>query len=133
VSLWLSAREHRAIPNVTTIRDMKDTSVIRSITDDIEDDIQKSLQKISDSKMELDVYFGETINTSYRVLGQKINQLFEAPLFRVYFTKSAKWDIKKIVPLSLDKVEESNFETIQLFAKKYFETKRFYRKENETL
>lgn len=128
VSLLASAREHRAIPNVTTIRDMKDTSVIRSITDDIEDDIQKSLQKISDSKMELDVYFGETINTSYRVLGQKINQLFEAPLFRVYFTKSAKWDIKKIVPLSLDKVEESDFETIQLFAKKYFETKRFYRK-----
>ncbi|HBX65075.1 MAG TPA: hypothetical protein DEG32_02585, partial [Balneolaceae bacterium] len=45
VSLLASAREHRAIPNVTTIRDFKDTGAISSIADDIEEVIQKALQK----------------------------------------------------------------------------------------
>tara|TARA_R110000868_G_scaffold396971_2_gene669463 strand:+ start:43256 stop:45220 length:1965 start_codon:yes stop_codon:yes gene_type:complete len=128
VSLLASAREHRVIPSVTTIRDMKDTSVIRSITDDIDEIIQKSLQKISGDKLELDIYFGQTIDASFKNLGQKIYQLFEAPLFRVYFSKSTKWEIIKIIPKSLDKVDASDFENIQLFAKKYFETKRFHRK-----
>src|SRR5690554_6275357 len=47
VSLLASAREHRAIPNVTTIRDFRNVSIIRSIADDIDNVIQKSLQKIS--------------------------------------------------------------------------------------
>ncbi len=128
VSLLASAREHRAIPNVTTIRDMKDTSVIRSIADDIDEIIQKSLQKVEGGKLELEIYFGQTMNSSFKALGQKIYQLFEAPLFRVYFVRTSKWEIKKILPLSVDTIQAIDFETIQLFAKKYFETRRFHRK-----
>lgn len=128
VSLLASAREHRAIPNVTTIRDMKDTSVIESIADDIDEVIQKTLSKNLEDKLELDIYFGQTLNSAYKQMGQQIYRLFEAPLFRVMFIKTNKWEIKKIQPLSLKHVPLENFESVQLFAKKYFETKRFYRK-----
>lgn len=125
VSLLASAREHRAIPNVTTIRDFKDLSVIRSIADDIDEVIQRSLQKCTDSKLSLNVYFGQAAEPGYKVLGQKLYQMFEAPLFQVQFVKGSRWDIKKITPLSLSKVDISDREFVQASARQYFETKRF--------
>ncbi|HET8864751.1 MAG TPA: GNAT family N-acetyltransferase [Gracilimonas sp.] len=127
VSLLASAREHRAIPNVTTIRDFKDLSVIRSIADDIDEVIQKSLQKCAEDKLELNVYFGQVVNPDYKVLGQKLYQMFEAPMFTVRFIKGKRWDIKRLVPLSLSKVDLTDFETVQDFAQQYFKTKRFHR------
>lgn len=125
VSLLASAREHRAIPNVTTIRDFKDVSVIRSIADDIDEVIQSSLQKCTDNKFSLNVYFGKSIEQGYKVLGQKLYQMFEAPLFQVQFVKGSRWDIKKIIPLSLNKVESVDIDFVQTSAHQYFEAKRF--------
>ncbi|MEX2363133.1 MAG: GNAT family N-acetyltransferase [Balneolaceae bacterium] len=127
VSLLASAREHRAIPNVTTIRDFRDVSVIRSIADDIDELIQKTLQKCESDKLVLNIYFGQTVDSSYKLLGQKLYQMFETPMFRVHFVKGSRWDIKRIVPLSLNKVEEHDLEIIKKFATSYFETKRFQR------
>lgn len=127
VSLLASAREHRAIPNVTTIRDFRDVSVIRSIADDIDEVIQKSLQKVTADKFKLNVYFGKTLDRSFKLLGQKLYQMFESPLFQVQFHKNNRWDIRKITPLSLNKVEEGDVELIKKFAAEYFQTKRFQR------
>lgn len=128
VSLLASARDHRAIPSVTTIRDMKDITVIRTIAEDIDEVIQKSMAKQSGEKFELSVYFGQTTNKVYKQMAQKLYQIVEAPLFHVQFTKSNfRWDIKKIVPVSLSKIKEVDLDTIQDFAHNYFDTKRFYR------
>lgn len=127
VSLLASAREHRAIPNVTTIRDFRDVSVIRSIADDIDEVIQKSLQKNQEDKFTLNIYFGQTLDSAYKLLGQKLYQMFEAPLFQVQFQKNHRWDIRRITPLSLNKVDEKDIELIKVFASEYFETKRFQR------
>ncbi|MEX0846096.1 MAG: RimK family alpha-L-glutamate ligase [Balneolaceae bacterium] len=48
-------------------------------------------------------------------------------MFQVYFIKGSRWDIKRIVPLSLNKIEASDLELIKKFAKGYFEAKRFQR------
>ncbi len=125
VSLLASARDQRAIPNVTTIRDLKDINVIRSIADDFDEMIQKTLAKCADDTLELNVFFGQTKDVKYRQLAQKIYQMFETPLFRAYFVKTNKWQIKKIQPLSLDKIVPEDFGMIKSFAKTYFETKRF--------
>ncbi|MCP9292919.1 GNAT family N-acetyltransferase [Gracilimonas sediminicola] len=127
VSLLASARAHRAIPNVTTIRDFRDLGVIRSIADDIDETIQKSLDKIKESKFVLNVYFGQTVDKSYKALGLSLYQMFESPLFQVHFLKTNRWDIKRIVPLSMNKVPADEQHYIQDFARQYFETKRFPR------
>ena len=127
VSLLASARAHRAIPNVTTIRDFRDVGVIRAIADDIDEVIQKSLQKCNQDKISINVYFGQTLDISYKQLGQKLYQMFEAPMFQVHFTKNNRWDIKRISPLSMNKVPEDDLGLLQEFAGSYFETKRFQR------
>ena len=127
VSLLASAREHRAIPNVATIRDFNDVGTIRSIADDIEEVIQKALNKVKEDELVLNVYFGQTINPAYKTLGQKLYQLFEAPVFQVEFIRNGHWDIKKIVPLSLNKINSEEIESVQGFAANYFRSKRFKR------
>ncbi len=127
VSLLASARAHRAIPNVTTIRDFQDVGVIRAIADDIDESIQKALDKYGERKFVLNVYFGQTIDKVYKLLGQSLYQMFESPLFQVHFIKTNRWDIKRIVPLSMNKVPADEQDYIQDFARQYFETKRFQR------
>lgn len=127
VSLLASARDHRAIPNVTTIRDFQDVSVVRSIADDIDEIIQKSLQKITEPKFSMSIYFGQSKDSHLKVLAQKIYQMFEAPFLQVQFVKGKAWEIKKISPISLNRIDPEHLEEVKGYAKSYFETKRFIR------
>jgi glutathione synthase/RimK-type ligase-like ATP-grasp enzyme/ribosomal protein S18 acetylase RimI-like enzyme len=125
VSLLASAREHRSIPSVTTIRDFKNLSVIRSIANDIDELIQTSLEKNTGSKFTLNIFFGETTKTHLRSLAHQLYQLFETPLLQINFVKNEKWVIQKAIPLSLDKIENIEQEQFQQLAKHYFSKKRF--------
>jgi glutathione synthase/RimK-type ligase-like ATP-grasp enzyme/ribosomal protein S18 acetylase RimI-like enzyme len=125
VSLLASARDHRAIPSVTTIRDFKNLSVIHSIAGDIDELIQLSLEKLDVLKFSLDIYFGQTTGATYRALGNKLYRLFETPLLRVHFSKNGKWFIHKVEPLSFSKITNQDHEMIQRFASAYFSKKRF--------
>jgi glutathione synthase/RimK-type ligase-like ATP-grasp enzyme/ribosomal protein S18 acetylase RimI-like enzyme len=127
VSLLASAREHRSIPNVTTIRDLGNRSVIQTIADDIDEVIQKSLRKVNDTTFKLNVYFGRTLDESYKQLGANLYQIFEAPAYCVEFQKSDRWEIKKISPLSLNKIESDILPKVKAYAQAYFKTQRFQR------
>lgn len=127
VSLLASAREHRAIPSVTTIRDFKNLSVIRSIANDIDELIQESLSKVKTSKFLLNIFFGETVDAGYRHLGQKLYSLFEAPLLQVHLLKTDRWIIQRVSPMTLNKIGENELERVQKFASSYFTRKRFQR------
>jgi glutathione synthase/RimK-type ligase-like ATP-grasp enzyme/ribosomal protein S18 acetylase RimI-like enzyme len=125
VSLLASARDQRAIPNVTTIRDFKDLQLIRSIANGIDEIIQSTLQKVEAKTFVLNIYFGHTVEKEYKVLGGKLYLLFEAPLLQVEFKKTDKWLISKALPLSLKKVRPEDVEHVQAFARRYFAKKRF--------
>ncbi len=127
VSLLASARDHRVIPNVTTLRDFSKQSLIRSLSGYIDDDIQKTLKSVEDNKISLFIYFGNSVNPKFRYLGHKLYHLFEAPLLQIDFVKTDKWLIQKVTPLSLKKVNPEHFEKIQEFAHEYFSKKRFAR------
>ena len=125
VSLLASAREHRAIPSVTTIRDFRNLSVIRAIADDIDELIQKSLEKKQETKFKLNIYFGQTVDPAFRSLGHKLYLLFETPLLKVQFSKTDRWLVQKVRPLSLDKIDDADMKKIGHFASVYFSRKRF--------
>jgi len=127
VSLLASAREHRAIPNVTTIRDFRNVSIIRTIANDIDELMQSTLNKINQSQFSFDIYFGQTIDPAFRHLGQKLYSLFETPLLQVLFNHTDRWVIQRVTPLSLDKIDKNDIEQIQEFARHYFSKKRFYK------
>lgn len=125
VSLLASAREHRAIPSVTTIRDFKNLSVIRSIANDIEELIQSSLEKIDSKNFSLNIYFGNTTANHHKTLAHKLYLLFETPLLQVHFIKTDKWMIQRVLPLSINKIDDNELEQAQRFASIYFSKKRF--------
>ncbi|MBU1013415.1 MAG: GNAT family N-acetyltransferase [Bacteroidetes bacterium] len=125
VSLLASARDHRAIPSVTTMRDFKNLSVIRSIANDIDEIVQAALAKVNEKEFSLKIYFGQTTESAFKILGYKLYQLFESPILEVSFVKTDKWLIKKISPLSLEKIKDVEHEQIQSFANTYFSKKRF--------
>lgn len=128
VSLLASAREHRAFPTVTTIRDMNDLSIITSVTDDIDESIQNTFRKYPENKMTLDIFFGQVLEPSFQTLAQKLYHLFEAPLMRVHFHKRSHWYVKKLIPLRIDRIPEEQKELVGTFAQRYFKTQRFYRR-----
>jgi len=127
VSLLASAREHRAIPNVTTIRDFKDVELIRSIADDIDDLIYKTFKKHEGKSQIINIYFGQTVEKEYKLIGHKLYQLFEAPLLQVEFRKTNQWVIHRVLPLSYNKINSEDLEEVQIYAQKYFAKKRFNR------
>ncbi len=131
VSLLASARDHRVIPDATTIRDFQDIKIIRSITHDIDQTIQQTLQKTPHNHLCFNVYFGKTIDPQFNVLAHKIYQIFEAPLFQINFSKTDKWLIKKITPLSLQKIKDEDIEIVKKFAQTYFNTKYFRKKKTK--
>lgn len=127
VSLLASARDHRVIPNVTTLRDFSSLSLVRSISGYIDDNIQKSLRQVKENKISLFIYFGQSVNPRYRLLAQKLYHLFEAPLLQIDFIKTDKWLVHKVSPLSLKKVNPDHMVKIQEYARNYFSKKRFNR------
>ena len=127
VSLLASARDHRVIPNVTTLRDFTSQSLIRSLSGYIDEDIQKTLKQVEGNKVSIYVYFGKSVNPKFRQLAQKLYHLFEAPMLQIDFVKNEKWLIQRVTPLSLKKVNPDHLEKVQEFACDYFSKKRFSR------
>jgi len=107
------------------MRDFKNISVIRSIANDIDELIQAALAKVNEKEFTLKIYFGQTTESAFKILGYKLYQLFESPILEVSFVKTDKWLIKKISPLSLEKIKDVEHDQIQSFANTYFSKKRF--------
>ncbi len=127
VSLLASARDHRVIPNVTTLRDFSSLSLIRSLSGYIDDDIQNTFKTVAGNKVSIYVYFSKSVNPKFRFLAQKLYNLFEAPLLQIDFVKTEKWMIQKVSPLSLKKVNPDHLEKVQEFARDFFSKKRLSR------
>lgn len=127
VSLLAAARDHRAIPSVTTMQDFRSQTIIRTIAEDIDDLIQKTFAKVTEKEFTLYVYFGQTVLPEYRYVGRSLYNLFQAPLLKVSFEFTKKWVIQQITPLSLGLIPETDQEHIADFARRYFSRKRFQR------
>jgi glutathione synthase/RimK-type ligase-like ATP-grasp enzyme len=127
VSLLAEARGHRAIPNVTTIQDLKSQTIIRIITDELQELIQKSLGKIRSKDFTLSIYFGQNLAKTHEKLSKQLHDLFQAPLLRAHFTRNTnkEWSLQNISPIPLNEVPEEHHKYMLNFAKAYFARHRF--------
>lgn len=125
VSLLAAARDHRAVPSVTTMQDFKSQTIIRTIAEDIDALIQKTFAAIAEKEFCLYIYFGRTVLPEHRFVGNALYNLFQAPLLKVVFVRTKKWLVQQIVPISLAQIPETDREHISDFARGYFSRKRF--------
>ena len=126
VSLLAAARDHRAIPNVTTMQDFRSQTIIRTIAEDIDNCIQKTFARSDEKEITLYIYFGQTVLPEHRAIGQSLYNLFQAPLLKATFVDGKKWSIRNIAPISLDQIPDPDQEHICEFARHYFSRKRFH-------
>ena len=123
VSLLAEARGHHPMPGVTAIQDLKSTSIIRTVSDDLDDLTQKTLRPLRSGEFVLSIYLGRNLAKRYDRLSQKLFSLFPAPFLRAFFVYSAKrekWQLQNIFPLAASEIPEAHRSFALEMAREYF-------------
>ena len=123
VSLLALARNHSVYPNIISLRDFKNSLIVKSIGDEIHDQIQRELSSETEKTLSLDSCFGYCNQQAYQNLVRLLNLLYEAPLIRYQLEKKNEWSLQKVSTLKLSDVPESA--AIKHYAKQYFSKKQF--------
>ncbi|MBU0678446.1 MAG: RimK family protein [Verrucomicrobia bacterium] len=124
VSLLAEARGHRPVPDVSTMRDLQSTGIIRLMSGSLEDMIQKNLASIQSDRFVLSIYFGRNLARKYDSLSLKLFNQFRAPLLRASFIKGAKWQLQNVSPISLSDVPDGHREFLVEAATEFFSGRR---------
>lgn len=122
VSLLAEARGHRPIPKITTLQDLKTSSIYRDISSDLDDLIQKSLAPLQSDTFTLSIYFTRNTAKRYERLARQLFNMFPAPLLRAEFKRDTdqRWSLSNISPISGAAVPPEHQETVERFAREYF-------------
>ena len=124
VSLLAEARGHKPMPSVTTVQDLKQSSLFRIVSEDIEDLVQKGLGPIRSDTFELSIYFGRNMAQRYDRLCKALFNHFPAPLLRAGFVRADEWRLNSLRPVALNEIPESHREFVIQQAKSFFERPR---------
>lgn len=108
VSLLAEARDHRPLPSVNTLQDMRTPAVIRQVSEDLDDLIQRSLRPIKSKEFALSIYFGQNLAKRYHPLAIALFNLFPAPMLRAQFRRGKRWELQSISTLSSRDVPASH-------------------------
>ncbi len=126
VSLLAMARGHTAIPNLSTLLEMRSRTIVRAVDDELEESIQRSLRKIGSKEFVLSIYFGENLAKRYAPLSNRLFNLFPAPLLRAHFTSSkGRWRLARIEPIPARLIPEAHLPFVRGAAERYFARPRY--------
>jgi glutathione synthase/RimK-type ligase-like ATP-grasp enzyme len=125
VSLLAEARGHRPLPRIETIQDLRQRSLIRLVSEDLESRIQRSLSHLATPEFELSIYFGQNIARRYHLLARDLFNLFPAPLLRAAFRRSEeRWQLTSIRPIAMREVPDTHKEFLIQATEEYFARRR---------
>ncbi len=125
VSLLAAARRHRPFPDLMTVLNMKNRSLVRTVDEDIDAVIQKSLTGIRSARFELSVYFGSNLAKRHARLAKELFARFPAPLFRAVFQRGDRWRLTSIAPIAFHDVPAAHVDALHAAAKAYFGRARY--------
>ena len=124
VSLLAEARGHKPLPSVTTLQDMKESSLLRIASENLEEMLQKVLAPIKTDRFQLSIYFGKNLVRRYDSLCQSLFDHFPAPFLRAEFVRLDEWRIHSLKPIAYNDIPESHQEFVIEQAKRFFERPR---------
>lgn len=121
VSLLAEARGHKPLPSVTTLNDMKESSLLRICSENLEQVLQKNLAPIKGDKFQLSIYFGRNLVRRYDSLCQSLFDHFPAPFLRAEFVRADEWRLQSLRPISFNEIPDSHKEFVIEQAQRFFE------------
>lgn len=128
VSLLAEARAHKVIPEITTLQDFRFPSLIKDDAEEFDSLIQESLKNFTESKISINIYFGQVDDAQYSKLGILLFNLFQVPIIQATFSKKDKWQLHSLKPLHLKDLNENAFKILQEALHFYITGKRIVRK-----
>lgn len=108
VSLLASARGHRPLPSVTTLQDLKISSILKIASSELQEKMQKLLGPLKGERFVLSIYFGRNLAAKYDRLCQAIFNHFPAPFLRAEFERAGSWRLVGVKPISSRDIPESH-------------------------
>ncbi len=147
VSLLAEARDHRPLPDVATIQDLKSPSHVRRLSEEVDAILQRSLAPISSDRFTLSVYFGRNLASRHDRLARALFGLFPAPLLRAELRRESetveggevgagptdrdpegtvhrRWQLTSLRPIALNEVPEAHRPFLEEAAQKHFRIRR---------
>lgn len=121
VSLLAEARNHRPIPNVSTISDLQNKDALRVVSESIHHSLTRTLKDIKADEFEISIYFGKNLAEKYATLAKSIFNHFRSPMLRVFCSKKGNdWIIKSIRPISFKEVPITHYDFLKSSMIEYF-------------
>ncbi len=114
VSLLAEARDHRPLPSVATLQEIKSPAIVKVVSAEIDELIQRSLGSLASDEFELSVYFGRNVATTHDALAAAIFQAFPGPMVRAYFRRKAgsTWRMTSVEALGLRDVSAEHRDSL---------------------
>lgn len=115
VSLLAEARDHRPMPTVGTLQELRSAAVVRSVNEELRELIQKSLRTLGSDTFTLSIYFGRNVATRHEALAAALFRAFQAPLMRAHFRvdpRTKAWCLTTIAALDLKQVSAEHREVV---------------------
>ena len=119
VSLLAAARGHKPLPSVTTIQDLRQSAVLRIVSEDLEHEVQKALGHLKSERFELSVYFGRNLAHRYDRLSAALFDHFPAPFLRAEFVYSDQWRLHALRSIAASDIPESHRPFVSEQAERY--------------
>lgn len=122
VSLIAEAQGHRPIPNMSTLMDSNNPSLLKGIDEEIPQDLDKLFKGIKGDSFELSVFFGQNMATKYSSLARQLFSMYQAPLLKALFSKKQDiWVLHRIKILALKDIPEKHLDFLAQSMNYYFE------------
>jgi len=119
VSLLAAARNHRPLPSVSTIQDLRLAPLVRIVSDDLQALVQSSLSSLRSESFELSIYFGRNVAKRYDRLAQALFSQFPAPFLRAGFTCDGRWELSSVRAIATAEIPESHWDFVVQRASDY--------------
>ncbi len=121
VSLLAEARGHKPLPGVSTIQDLRSSTVVRVLTEDMDNAVQKALKPLVSDEFELSVYFGQNMAKRYSNLAMRLFAQFPVPLLRAVFVRRGdQWMLQSVKPIAASEIPPAHHDFVISAATEYF-------------
>lgn len=126
-SLLAEARQHKVLPSVSTINELRDTFDVESSAVLLSKELDgKELPDDASRALTVDVYFGWTENEALRKFARKIYERYTAPIIRLEIWQDASGKNLKVQHLAFSQLSDSQkaafIERLQLFTRTVWRT-----------
>jgi glutathione synthase/RimK-type ligase-like ATP-grasp enzyme len=126
VSLLAEARNHKPVPTITTIQDMKSVGIIRLVSEEIEEGLQKLFTADDPKKHSINIYFGKSMDKRFEAVASRLFKFFPTPFLRADVALTGNWQLANVSPLTVKDVPAEERAFARTVASEYFAGKKLY-------